>query len=91
MFRTQSEPKYWKDSSGKVKTRYYDMRPEKLNPENVYRDFVVLYLNKEQIEKIEDYQNKIQKEADEYINQINSLNESVNKKIESLREQYSVE
>ena len=27
------------------------MRPEKLNPENVYRDFVVLYLNKDQIEK----------------------------------------
>jgi hypothetical protein len=92
MFRTMTEPKYWKDSSGKVKTRYYDMRPEKLNPENVYRDFVVLYLNKEQIEKkIEGYQNKIQKEADDYIIQINSLNEDVNKKIESLREKYSVE
>ena len=92
MFRTETEPKYWKDSSGKVKTRYYDMRPEKLNPENVYRDFVVLYLNKEEIEKkIEDYQNKIQKEADNYINQINLLNEDVNKKIESLREKFYVE
>lgn len=92
MFRTETEPKYWKDSSGKVKTRYYDMRPEKLNPENVYRDFVVLYLNKEEIEKkIEDYQNKIQKEADNYINQINLLNEDVNKKIDSLREKFYVE
>ena len=68
------------------------MRPEKLNPENVYRDFVVLYLNKDQIEKkIEEYQNKIQKEANDYINQINSINEEVNKKIEILREKYSVE
>ena len=92
MFRTDEEPKYWKDSSGKVKTRYYDMRPEKLNPEIVYRDFVVLYLNKEQIEKkIEEYQNKIQTEANEYINQINSLNEAVNKTIESLRDKYRVE
>ena len=92
MYRTTPEPKYWKDDSGKVKTRYYDMRPEKLNPENVYRDFVVLYLNKDQIEKkIEEYQNKIQKEADDYINQINSINEEVNKKIEILREKYSVE
>ena len=92
IFRTETEPKYWKDSSGKVKTRYYDMRPEKLNPENVYRDFVVLYLNKEEIEKkIEDYQNKIQKEADNYIDQINLLNEDVNKKIESLREKFYVE
>ena len=92
MFRTESEPKYWKDNSGKVKTRYYDMRPEKLNPENVYRDFVVLYLNKEQIEKkIEEYQNKIQKEANEYINKINSLNEDVNKKIESIRDKFNVE
>lgn len=92
MYRTTTEPKYWKDDSGKVKTRYYDMRSEKLNPENVYRDFVVLYLNKDQIEKkIEEYQNKIQKEADDYINQINSINEEVNKKIEILREKYSVE
>ena len=92
MYRTTAEPKYWKDDSGKVKTRYYDMRSEKLNPENVYRDFVVLYLNKDQIEKkIEEYQNKIQKEADDYINQINSINEEVNKKIEILREKYSVE
>ena len=92
MYRTTTEPKYWKDESGKVKTRYYDMRPEKLNPENVYRDFVVLYLNKDQIEKkIEEYQNKIQKEADDYINKINSINEEVNKKIEILREKYSVE
>ena len=68
------------------------MRPEKLNPENVYRDFVVLYLNKDQIEKkIEEYQNKIQKEANDYINQINSINEEVNKKIEIIREKYSVE
>ena len=92
MYRTTPEPKYWKDDSGKVKTRYYDMRPEKLNPENVYRDFVVLYLNKDQIEKkIEEYQNKIQKEANDYINQINSINEEVNKKIEIIREKYSVE
>ena len=68
------------------------MRPEKLNPENVYRDFVVLYLNKEQIEKkIEEYQNKIQKEANEYINKINSLNEDVNKKIDSIRDKFNVE
>ena len=50
MFRTDSEPKYWKDDNGKVKTKYYELREEKRDPEKVFRDYAVLYMNKDQIE-----------------------------------------
>ncbi|MBT4678854.1 MAG: hypothetical protein HOB69_03230, partial [Flavobacterium sp.] len=91
MFRTDSEPKYWKDDNGKVKTKYYELREEKRDPEKVFRDFAVLYLNKDQIEKkIENYQNKIQDESNDFINKLNSYNEEINKKIEDMRSRYDI-
>ena len=70
-----------RDNSGKVKTKYYELSDDKKDPNKVFRDFAVLYLNKDQIEKkIEDYQNKIQEEANEFINNINSLVMKLTKK-----------
>ena len=63
----------------------------KKDPNKVFRDFAVLYLNKDQIEKkIEDYQNKIQEEANEFINNINSYSDETNKKIEEIRSKYAI-
>lgn len=91
MFRTEPEPRYWRDDNDKVKTNYYELSEEKRNPEKVFRDFAVLYLNKDQIEKrIEDYQNKIQDESNEFINKLNLYNEEINKKIEEMRSRYDV-
>ena len=74
-----------------MKTRYYELAENKKNPNSVFKDFEVLYLNKNQIEKqIEEYQNKIQSESNEYINKINLYNEEINKKIDSLREKYEI-
>ena len=91
MFRTDSEPKYWRDDNGKVKTNYYELSDEKRNPEKVFRDFAILYLNKDQIEKkIEEYQNKIQDESNDFINKLNSYNEEINQKIEEMRSRYDI-
>ena len=91
MFRTEAEPKYWRDDKGKVKTKYYELSEDKKDPNKVFRDFAVLYLNKDQIEKkIEDYQNKIQEEANEFINNINSYSDQTNKKIEEIRSKYAI-
>ena len=91
MYRTDPEPNYWKDEKGKMKIRCYDLSEEKSNPKIVFKDFEVLYLDKDQIEKkIEVYQNKIQSESNEYINKINSYNDEINKNVESLREKYVI-
>ena len=92
MYRTDdSTPKYWKDENGKILRKPYVMNSDKVNPEVVFRDYAVLYLSKDQIEKkIETYQNKIQDEANEFINKLNVYNEEVNKKILDIREKYNV-
>jgi len=91
MFRTDPEPKYWRDEKGNVKTKFYELREEKVDPKIVFRDFAILYLDKDQIEKkIENYQNKIQDESNDYINKLNSYNEEVNKKIEDMRSRYDI-
>ena len=92
MYRTDdSTPKYWKDENGKISQKPYVMNSDKVNPEVVFRDFAVLYLSKDQIEKkIETYQNKIQDEANEFINKLNVYNEEVNKKILDIREKFDV-
>ena len=51
MFRTDPEPKYWRDENGNIKTKFYELREEKVDPKIVFRDFAVLYLDKDQIEK----------------------------------------
>ena len=91
MFRTDPEPKYWRDENGNIKTKFYELREEKVDPKIVFRDFAILYLDKDQIEKkIENYQNKIQDESNDYINKLNSYNEEVNKKIEDMRSRYDI-
>ena len=91
MYRTDSEPKYWKDESGKVKTKYYELREEKRDPSAVFKDFAVLYLDKDQIEKkIENYQNTIQDESNDFINKLNLYNEEINKRIEAIRTKYDI-
>ena len=67
------------------------MSSDKINPEIVFKDYAVLYLNKDQIEKkIESYQNKIQDEANDFINKLNTYNDEINKKIGSIREDNDV-
>ena len=92
MYRTDdSTPKYWKDENDKILRKPYVMNSDKVNPEVVFRDYAVLYLSKDQIEKkIETYQNKIQDEANEFINKLNVYNEEVNKKILDIREKFDV-
>ena len=91
MYRTESEPKYWKDENGKVKTKYYELREEKRDPNAVFKDFAVLYLNKDQIEKnIEHYQNTIQNESNDFINKLNLYNDEINKRIEAIRTKYDI-
>ena len=91
MFRTDPEPKYWRNENGNIKTKFYELREEKVDPKIVFRDFAILYLDKDQIEKkIENYQNKIQDESNDYINKLNSYNEEVNKKIEDMRSRYDI-
>jgi hypothetical protein len=92
MYRTDDlTPRYWKDENDKILRKPYVMNSDKVNPEVVFRDFAALYLSKDQIEKkIEIYQNKIQDEANEFINKLNIYNEEVNKKILDIREKYNV-
>ena len=91
MFRTDPEPKYWRDENGNIKTKFYELREEKVDPKIVFRDFAVLYLDKDQIEKkIENYQNKIQDESNDFINKLNTFNEEINKKIEDMRSRYDI-
>ena len=91
MFRSDAEPEYWKDENGKVKNKYYELSDDKKDPKRVFRDFAILYLDKDQIEKkIEEYQNKIQEESNEFINSINIYSEEVNKKIEEIRNKYAI-
>ena len=92
MYRTDdATPKYWKDDNGKIILKPYEMSSDKANPEVVFRDYAVLYLSKDQIEKkIETYQNKIQDEANDFINKINIYNEEINKKILDIKEKYDV-
>lgn len=91
MFRSDAEPEYWKDENGKVKNKYYELSDDKKDPKRVFRDFAILYLDKDQIEKkIEEYQNKIQEESNEFINNINVYSEEVNKKIEEIRNKYAI-
>ncbi len=90
-FRTDDAPKYWKDSNGKMKTRYYNLSPRKSDPKEVFSDIAVLYLSKEEIEKkIESYQNKIQSAANDHINLINAYESQINLKIEDMRKKYEI-
>ncbi len=92
MFRKpNSEPQYWKDENGKIKTRYYNMPNSKLNPEEVFTDTAILYLNKDQIQKqMKEYQEKISEESNQYINKLHEYHVEINKTIKILEDDYNV-
>ena len=80
-FRKTAEPKYWFDDNGKMRTRYYDLRPEKKDPEKVFPGYASLYLKKNEIgQELEKYQNKITEEANQYLAALNIYQEEINKK-----------
>ena len=90
MFRTTTEPEYWKDDQGKVKTRYYNLKEEKKQPEKVFLDFKSLYLSRDEIDKkIKLYQDQINNLANQYIGQINEYQEKINKEIIDIRDKYN--
>ena len=92
MFRTSPEPEYWKDDKGKVKTRVYNLKEEKKQPEKVFLDFKSLYLARDEIDKkIKFYQDQINNLAIQYIGQINEYQEKVNKEIKDIIDKYSPE
>ena len=90
-FRTAALPKYWLDESGKMKNKYYELRPERKDPEQVFPGYNSLYLKKNEIEKnLESYQNKITEESNQYQAEVNSYREEVNKKVDSIISKYEV-
>ena len=88
---TAELPKYWLDESGKMKNKYYELRPERKDPEQVFPGYNSLYLKKNEIEKnLESYQNKITEESNQYQAEVNSYREEVNKKVDSIISKYEV-
>ena len=89
-FRKTAEPKYWFDDNGKMRTRYYDLAPEKKDPEKVFPSYASLYLKKNEIEQeLEKYQNKITEEANQYLAELNTCQEETNKIVEDLISKYT--
>ena len=83
--KPSSEPKYWFDDNGKMRTRYYDLRPEKKDPEKVFPGYSSLYLKKDEIEQeLEKYQNKITEEANQYLAALNTYQDEINKIVEEV-------
>ena len=63
-----------------MRTRYYDLAPEKKDPEKVFPSYASLYLKKNEIEQeLEKYQNKITEEANQYLAELNTYQAETNK------------
>ena len=74
-----------------MRTRYYDLRPEKKDPEKVFPGYASLYLKKNEIEQgLEKYQNKITEEANQYLAELNNCQEETNKIVEDLISKYTI-
>ena len=85
-YRSKPAPEYFSTDLGKkLNERYHD-------PNKVFAGYADLYQSKAQIEKqMATYLNKIQNEANEYINTLNEYHEKeVNKRIEEIRKKYYV-
>ena len=90
-YRKTAEPKYWFDDSGKMRTRYYDLRAEKKDPEKVFPGYATLYLKKDEIDKeLQIYQNKITEEANQYLGEVNAYQDEINKVVEDIRSKHEV-
>ena len=85
-YRSKPAPEYFSSALGKkLDERYQD-------PNKIFAGYAELYLSKAQIEKqMATYLNKVQNEANEYINILNEYHEKeVNKRIEEIRKKYYV-
>ena len=85
-YRSKPAPEYFSSDLGReLNERYHD-------PNKVFAGYADLYLSKAQIEKqMATYLNKVQNEANEYINTLNEYHEKeVNKRIEEIRKKYYV-
>ena len=90
-YRKSSEPKYWFDDNGKMRTRYYDLSSEKKDPEKVFPGYASLYLKKDEIDKeLQVYQNKITEEANQYLGEVNAYQDEINKVVEDIRSKHEV-
>ena len=90
-YRKTAEPKYWFDDNGKMRTRYYDLRPEKKDPEKVFPGYASLYLKKDEIDKeLQMYQNKITEEANQYLSDVNIYQDEINKIVDEIRSKHEV-
>jgi Mg2+ and Co2+ transporter CorA len=90
-YRKTAEPKYWFDDNGKMRIRYYDLRPEKKDPEKVFPGYASLYLKKDEIDKeLQMYQNKITEEANQYLSDVNIYQDEINKIVDEIRSKHEV-
>ena len=90
-YRKTTEPKYWFDDNGKMRTRYYDLRSEKKDPEKVFPGYASLYLKKGEIDKeLQMYQNKITEEANQYLSDVNIYQDEINKIVDEIRSKHEV-
>ena len=90
-YRKTAEPKYWFDDNGKMRTRYYDLRSEKKDPEKVFPGYASLYLKKGEIDKeLQMYQNKITEEANQYLSEVNTYQDEINKIVDEIRSKHEV-
>jgi len=90
-YRKSSEPKYWFDDNGKMRTRYYDLSSEKKDPEKVFPGYASLYLKKDEIDKeLQVYQNKITEEANQYLGEVNAYQDEINKIVDDIRSKHEV-
>ncbi len=91
MFRKTGEPEYWKDENGKIKTRYYNFPASKIDPEEVFIDTALLYLNKEKIQdQMKNYQEKISEESNQYLNKLTDYHTEINKEVHEIINNYDV-
>ena len=90
-FRNTPAPKYWKDKDGKMIKEFKTLSPDKIDPKLVFSDMAQLYLDKNEIEeKNKSYSNNLNEEAQNFVKELNTYKEEVNKKIEDLRSKYHV-
>jgi len=90
-YRKTAEPKYWFDDNGKMRKRYYDLTPEKKDPEKVFPGYASLYLKKDEIDKeLQMYQNKITEEANQYLSDVNIYQDEINKIVDEIRSKHEV-
>ena len=90
-YRKTAEPKYWFDDNGKMRTRYYDLRSEKKDPEKVFPGYASLYLKKGEIDKeLQMYQNKITEETNQYLSDVNIYQDEINKIVDEIRSKHEV-